>query len=60
MLGVSLNWVWVSTPSRSSPLAIGLRQVRQLARPDLASSITVAMAGTAYTAIPSSVARRIG
>ena len=43
MLGVSLNWFETSTPRRSSPLAIGFLQVRQLARPDFASSITFAM-----------------
>jgi hypothetical protein len=41
-------------------LAIGFLQVRQLARPDLASSITFAMAQTAYTAIRSRRLRRIG
>jgi len=50
-LGASLNWVWVSTPSRSSPLAIGFLHVRQLARPDFASSITFAMTSRVYNAI---------
>src|SRR6478752_6027869 len=44
MLGVSLNWVVTSTPSRSSPFAIVFLHVRQLARPDLASSIMLAIA----------------
>src|SRR5205085_7438245 len=43
MLGVSLNWVCVSTPRRSSPFAMVFLHVRQLARPDFASSITFAM-----------------
>ena len=47
MLGVSLNWFGASTPSRSSPFAIVFLQVRQLARPDFASSITFAMAANA-------------
>jgi len=45
MLGVSLNWVICSTPSRSSPFAMVFLHERQLARPDFASSITFAMAG---------------
>src|SRR4051812_36025615 len=58
MLGVSLNCVVVSTPSRSSPLAIGFLQVRQLARPDFASSITFAMARNYSKRIPARSAGR--
>src|SRR5687767_12464527 len=44
MLGVSLNCVICSTPRRSSPFAMAFLHVRQLARPDFASSITFAIA----------------
>ena len=42
-LGVSPNAFAASIPSRSSPLAIVFLQVRQLARPDFASSIMFAI-----------------
>src|SRR6185436_3963831 len=44
MLGVSPNALGASSPNLSSPFAIAFLQVRQLARPDFASSITFAMA----------------
>src|SRR5438034_1151730 len=43
MVGASPNALGASSPNRSSPFAIGFLQVRQAARPDLASSITFAM-----------------
>src|SRR5262245_25697883 len=43
MLGWSPNALGASSPNRSSPFAIAFLQVRQLARPDFASSITFAI-----------------
>src|SRR4051812_19323882 len=47
MLGASPNAFAASSPNLSSPFAIGFLHVRQLARPDFASSITFAM-GESY------------